>query len=111
MIPCADFARLLADAKKYDQFEAYAAECGGSVPVENVYSAIALLTQIWALGHDGLSIDSIRAVADVTLAELCRDYKVPYRTAQDWGAGRRKPPGWLLPLLAYAVLTDVNADA
>lgn len=111
MIPYADFARLLADTKKYDQFEAYAAECGGSVPVDNMYSAIALLTQIWALGHDGLSIDSIRAVADVTLAELCRDYKVPYRTVQDWGAGRRKPPEWLLPLLAYAVLTDVNADA
>lgn len=111
MIPYADFARLLADTTEFDNFEAYAAECGGSVPVENMYSAIALLTQIWALGHDGLSIDSIRAVADVTLAELCRDYKVPYRTAQQWHLGRRKPPEWLLPTLAYAVLTDVNADA
>lgn len=111
MIPYADFARLLADTAEFDNFESYAAECGGSVPVDNMYSAIALLTQIWELGHDGLSIDSLRAVAGITLAELCRAYNVPYGTAQRWHLGSRKPPEWLLPALAYAVLTDVNADA
>lgn len=112
MIPYSDFVRLLAEAAKFDSFEGFAAAHSGSVPIENQYKAVALLMQIWTLGHDGLSIDSIRSVAGVTLAELCRDYGIPYRTAQDWKAGKRKPPEWLLPMAAYAVLSDLfeNSD-
>lgn len=110
MIPYADFARLLADTTEFDNFEAYAAECGGSVPVENMYSAIALLTQIWALGHDGLSVDSILQVAGTSMTELAQRYSMPYRTVQNWKCGTRKPPEWLLPMVAYAVLSDLGKN-
>lgn len=110
MIPYTDFVHLLADTKKYDQFEAYAAECGGSVPVDNTYRAVALLTQIWALGHNGLSIDSILQVAEISMARLTQNYRVPYRTVQNWKLETRKPPEWLLPMMAYAVLSDVNSE-
>lgn len=109
MIPYSDFVRLLADAAKFDSFEEYAAAHGGSVPVENQYKAVALLMQLWTLGHDGLSIDSIRAVVGVTLAELTRRYGVMYDTAQKWHLGRRKASELLLSLLAYAVLSDANS--
>lgn len=109
MIPYSDFVRLLADATKFDSFESYAAAHSGSVPIENQYKAVALLIQIWTLGHDGLSIDSIRAVAGVTLAELTRKYGVLYDTARQWHLGRRKASDLLLSLLAYAVLSDANS--
>lgn len=105
MIPYQDFCRLLADTKEFETLDIYIAECGGSVNAD-ADAAIELLTTIWSLGHDGLSMDSILKTNHATMRDLSREYKIPYRTIQNWKAGVRNPPEWLLPMIAYAILSD-----
>lgn len=108
MIPYNDFCRLLTDTTEFSTLEAYIAECGGSVPLDDVQEVCKLLGRIWAMGHDGLTIQSIADAAGSSLRGLAMDYKLSYKTVYPWKSGERHPPEWLLPLLAYAVLSDVE---
>lgn len=37
----------------------------------------------------------------MNIKQMSDYFKIPYRTAQDWNAGRRTPPEYLLGLMAY----------
>lgn len=106
MIPYQDFVRLLTDVTECNDLDAYIAEVGGSVPLNDVEDVIQLLSTIWEMGKDGLTVKSIAAAVDISMRQLAMTYGLPYRTVQDWAAGARKPPEWQLPLIAYAVLSD-----
>lgn len=106
MIPYQDFVRLLTDVTECNDLDAYIAEVGGSVPMDDVDDVIQLLTTIWEMGKDGLTVKSITGAVDVSMRQLAMIYGLPYRTVQDWSAGARKPPEWQLPLIAFAVLSD-----
>lgn len=106
MIPYQDFKRLLMDVSECNDLDAYIAEVGGSVPLDDVTAVIGLLTAIWELGKEGLTISKIASVSETSLRHLAMTYGLPYRTVQDWSAGVRKPPEWQMPLIAYAALSD-----
>lgn len=108
MIPYTDFRRLLTDTTEFTTLEAYTAECGGSVPLEDVRAVCKLLERIWVMGHNGLTIQSIADAAGSSLRGLAMDYKLSYKTAYQWKTGERHPAEWVLPLLAYAVLSDMD---
>lgn len=108
MIPYNDFTRLLMDTTEFDSLEAYIADCGGSVPIDDTQEVCKLLQRIWVLGHDGLSMQSIMEVTAESLLAMSKEYGLPYRTVQAWKLGDRQPPEWQLPLLAYAVLSDLD---
>lgn len=108
MIPYHDFTRLLTDTKKFETPAAYIANYGGSVPLDDTREVCKLLQRIWALGHDGLSVQRIADTSDRALRALAQAYGIPYRTMQDWKSGERHPPEWQLPLIAYAVLSDLD---
>jgi len=43
------------------------------------------------------------------LAEFCRFWSVPYRTAQDWKLGNRRTPGWVFKAVRiYIFLKERN---
>lgn len=44
-------------------------------------------------------VRQIMARHSLTMADLSRVYGIPYRTLQDWFAGRRRPPEYVLILL------------
>lgn len=48
-----------------------------------------------------MTIRDIAAAAGLSLRQLALKTGIPYRTVQDWAAGTRTPPPYLLPLLAY----------
>lgn len=100
MVSYQDFCRLLDGAAEHDNLETYITDnsCDAYTP--------QLLKTVWTLGHDGLSIYSIMQINRATMRDLSQEYKIPYRTIQNWKDGARKPPEWLLPLIAYAVLSD-----
>lgn len=100
MISYYDFIRLLTDAAGYDNLDAYIAEYGSRVRTSR------LLETIWTLGHDGLTINSIKQAVGSNMTTLSREYGVPYRTLQNWKLGERAPSEWQLKLFAYAVLSD-----
>lgn len=108
MIPYNDFTRLITDTTEFSTLEAYTAECGGSVPLDDVQAVCKLLERIWAMGHNGLTIQSIADAAGRPLRGLSLDYKLSYKTTYQWKTGERRPPEWVLPLLAYAVLSDMD---
>lgn len=106
MIPYLDFRRLLTDVSEVGNFDAYVAEVGGSVPLDDVEDVLRLLRLTWALGHDGLTIRKIAEVCDISMRWLAMEYGIPTRTVESWAAGVRNPPEWQLPLIAYAALSD-----
>lgn len=110
MISYNDFRRLLTDVSECKDLDAYIAEVGGSVPMDNVDDAVRLMTAMWEMGKNGLTIRSIAAAADISMRHLAMSCGLPYRTVQDWAAGIRNPPVWQLPLIAYAVLSDYLSE-
>lgn len=108
MIPYTDFCRLLTDVSECPDLESYIAEVGGSVPLDDVTNTIRILTAIWEIARDGMTIKSVSVACDISVRQIAMRYGLPTRTVEDWAAGRRKPPEWQIPLIAYAVLSDTN---
>ena len=106
MIPYTDFRRLLMDVSECSDLDAYIAEVGGSVPLDGVDEVIRLLTALWEMAHDGLTIKSISATCDISVRQIAMRYGMPTRTVENWSSGTTEPPVWQLPLIAYAVLSD-----
>lgn len=106
MIPYQDFLRLLTDATECKDLDSYIAEVGGSVPLDDVGKVVKLLTMIWEMGYAGLTIKSLSATCDISVRRIAMQYGLPTRTVENWASGDRTPPGWQLPLIAYAVLSD-----
>lgn len=52
----------------------------------------------------------IRAILGVSRAEFSRRYEIPIRTLEDWDAGRRQPPEWILKLLERVVREDKASE-
>lgn len=106
MIPYTDFRRLLTDVSECRDLESYIAEVGGSVPLEDVDETIRLLTTVWNMSHDGLTVKSIAAACGISVRQIAIRYGLPTRTVENWASSERTPPTWQLPLIAYAVLSD-----
>ena len=51
------------------------------------------------------TIADIRAASGLSRAEFSRTYSIPVRSLEDWEAGHRVPPEYVVRLLAYAVLS------
>lgn len=110
MIAYQDFTRLLTDTTEFKTFDAFLSECGGSVDNDDLPRTINMLQMIWDFGHDGLSVSSILCASGLTMQAVSDDYKIPYKTLQGWKAAKRTPPEWQLPLLAYAVFSDLMEE-
>lgn len=46
-------------------------------------------------------ITELRRATGMNRREFCDYYKIPYRTVQDWEAGKRTMPEYLLDLMKY----------
>lgn len=104
------FLSLLFDVSDCSTLEEYIAECGGTVPADSAEEAIRILTAIWAMAHDGLSIKSIASACELPVRRIAITLDIPLRTVEDWAAGVRNPSPWQLPLIAYAVLSDYMGE-
>lgn len=50
----------------------------------------------------------IRNLLGISRAEFGRRYNIPIRTLEDWDAGRKKPPQYVMELLERAVRADME---
>lgn len=53
-----------------------------------------------------MEIREIREKSGLSRAAFSRAYEIPVRTLEEWEAGRRKPPAYVLNLLERAVAAD-----
>ena len=54
-----------------------------------------------------MTIREMRKNLGNTQSEFAERYKIPFRTVQNWEAGMRTPPGYILDLLENKVRTDL----
>lgn len=57
-----------------------------------------------------MTIIEIRAISGLNKTKFAEFYKIPYRTLQDWEAGKSKPPAYVLPLLERCVKEDFKEE-
>lgn len=110
MITYPRFQALLSDVADCSSLEEYIAECGGSVPADSAEEAIRILSAIWAMARDGLTIKSIADACDLSMLSLCKHLDISRRTVGDWATGQRNPPAWQLPLIAYATVSLITQE-
>ena len=53
-----------------------------------------------------MTIVEIREMSGLSRAAFSRRYKIPVRTLEDWEAGKRIPPEYVLELLARVTAID-----
>jgi DNA-binding transcriptional regulator YiaG len=53
-----------------------------------------------------MTIREIRNITGLNKTKFAEKYNIPYRTLQDWEAGKRKPPAYVFPLLERIVKMD-----
>lgn len=110
MIPYTTFRVLLSDVQDCYTFDLYCAECGGSIPTDDPAEAQRILSAIWAMARDGLTIKSIADACDISMLSLAQELGISRRTIGDWSTGLRTPPAWQLPLIAYAAINLYPCD-
>ena len=52
----------------------------------------------------------IRELSGLSRAAFCRKYNIPLRTMEEWEAGRRVPPEYILEWLERLVKIDFAAE-
>ena len=53
-----------------------------------------------------MTLTDLLTTYSVTMAEISRRYGIPYRTLQDWAAGKHTAPSYVLNLLARCLEAD-----
>ena len=90
------FCSLTVSAGEFADRESFVAEHGVTIPDERLYD-------VYAYAHDR-SMNAIRAISGLSRAAFARDYRIPIRSLENWEAGVRACPAYVLDLLAYAVI-------
>lgn len=57
-----------------------------------------------------MTANEIRELTELSRRAFCEKYKIPYRTMEDWEAGKKKPADYLLALLERAVKEDFKIE-
>lgn len=53
-------------------------------------------------------IRTLASAAGLSLMALARRFEIPYRTVQDWAAGRRTPPDYVLRMIREILGVDAR---
>lgn len=55
-----------------------------------------------------MSVKEILEHYNMSMADLCRRFKIPYRTVQDWKQSRRHCPEYILAMMVEILENDAN---
>lgn len=110
MLSFQEFLDLLKIAQQHSRFETFQLAAAKHID----YSARTgerTAQLIWAMKYANLNIKSIRGISQLSQAEFAERYGISQRSVENWEGGQRRPPEYLVSLLAYAVYSDALADA
>lgn len=102
MLTYNDFLRLWSGAQDCANVDEYLADEGGSVDDWQI------LPDIYAVATGGFR--ALHEVAGTSLRQMGRDYNIPIRSLENWSSGASEAPGYVIQLLAYAVLCGSPND-
>ena len=52
----------------------------------------------------------LREMLGISRIDFSRKYGIPYRTLEDWDAGRRHPPVWVEEMITRIVKEDAEKE-
>lgn len=102
MLSYQQFTGLLAIARQHSQYDKFLFGAGKHISDPSDRT----LDIVWRMKYAHLNVRHIRSVADLTQADFAARYGVSKRSVESWEGERRRPPEYLVGLLAYAVYTD-----
>lgn len=86
---------LIRSAREHESFRRFADE-HGKFPH-------AVLSAIYDFAYD-YTFRCVRTTSGMTQARFAQEYNIPLRTIENWDAGTRTPPSYVLELLLLAEL-------
>ena len=106
MLSFSEFTGLLAIARQHSQCDKFVFAAGKYISDPSDRA----LDIAWRMKYAHLNIKSIRSVAQLTQADFAKKYGVSKRSVESWEGGQRRPPEYLVSLLAYAVYSDTVSE-
>lgn len=103
------FADLLKIAQQHSRFETFQLAAAKHID----YSARTgerTAQLIWAMKYAHINIRAIRGISQLSQAEFAERYGISQRSVENWEGGQRRPPEYLISLLAYAVYSDTVSE-
>lgn len=85
------------------------AEVGFPTELDLTADELTKAVAIIAAAADG-NIQQLCQLAELKMSEFARKFGLPYRTAQDWCAGRRNPPEYLPILIGFILVSELRHD-
>lgn len=109
------FLNLYREAVGSNDFDMYVAERGWQSWMDD-YSDTSKLTDILSAIYDVAKsknpIEELKNISNLSYSALANNYAIPLRSIQNWSStapnATRKPPTYLIPLLTYAILSDMD---
>lgn len=89
--------------------ERFLAEVGFPTELDLTADELTKAVAIIAAAADG-NIQQLCQLAELKISEFARKFGLPYRTAQDWCAGRRNPPEYLPILIGFILVSELRHD-
>lgn len=109
MLSFQEFADLLKIAQQHSRFETFQLAAAKHINyIARTGERTAQL--IWAMKYAHINIRAIRGVSQLSQAEFAERYGIPQRSVENWEGGQRRPPEYLVSLLAYAVYSDTVSE-
>ncbi len=104
-----EFCWLLLGTAGCKDFDEYVAECGGSVPLDDVGAVQRVLRYIWDYSQ-APEVATVWRASGMLQKDFVQEYNIPSRSYESWAssaASSRRPPEYTVRLLAFAVLSDI----
>lgn len=109
MLSFYEFTDLLAIAQQHSRFEAFQFAAAKHIDYDT-RTGERTAQLIWAMKYAHINIRAIRGVAQLSQAEFAERYGLSRRSIENWEGGQRRPPEYLVSLLAYAVCSDMVSE-
>lgn len=58
-----------------------------------------------------MTFKEIRELSGMNMSQFSKHFNIPYRTIQDWEAGKRNCPVYVLELLKYRIENEQKKEA
>lgn len=109
MLSFQEFADLLKIAQQHSRFEQFEFAAAKYVDHDS-REGERTPGIVWRMKYANLNIKSIRGISHLSQAEFAERYGLSRRSIENWEGGQRRPPEYLVSLLAYAVYSDTVSE-
>ena len=105
------YLRLYSEAKSYADVDMYIAERGFQDWMEpyTETEVVDILRTIFNIS--GMTFKDLREAIGLSRIQFSRSYSIPIRSLENWDAGAREAPEYVLDLVSYTIfLSTLNGD-